>query len=148
MHTTLIFGTNCVKRDGTRNECFPFFTFVPRVQLVCPLLGISLVHNVCHEIVLAAVRILGLEPGRQQLAKLDRLYGEVYDGRVLLHVEGVFGEALDVEDDVGREARDLKLLQEVVLVRLVLLLGLAVELGQDVVQTHLAEKEINCSRLY
>ena len=112
-------------------------TLVQNVQFVGPSFGLSLVNDVGHEIVRPALRVFLLQLGGEQVAELDRLDGEVDDGRVLLDVEGVLREALYVEDDVGREPRDLELLEQVVLVGLVLLLGLAVELGQDVVQADL-----------
>ena len=112
-------------------------TLVQNVQLVGPSFGLSLVNHIGHEIVRSALRVFLLQLGGEQVAELDRLDGKVDDGRVLLDVEGVLREALDVEDDVGREPRDLELLEQVVLVGLVLLLRLAVELGQDVVQADL-----------
>ena len=39
----------------------------------------------------------------------------------------------DIEDDVGRQPRDLKFPQKIFFVGVVLTLGLAVELGQKVV---------------
>ena len=107
------------------------------VHLVDSLLGRAVVHDVRDEIVGALVGVLLLDLGREKLGELDALDGEVDDGGVLLEVEGVLREPLEVEDDVGRQLGDLELLQEVVLVRLVLLLRLAVELGQDVEQRNL-----------
>ena len=107
------------------------------VNLVDSLLRGPVVHNVGDEVVGAPVGVLLLDLGREELGELDALDGEVDDGGVLLEVEGVLRESLEVEDDVGRQLGDLELLQEVVLVRLVLLLRLAVELGQDVEQRNL-----------
>ena len=114
-----------------------FLTLVQNVQFVSPAFWLPLVNHVGHEIVRSALRIFLLQLRGEQVAKLDRLDGKVNDRRVLLHVEGVLGEALYVQDDVGREPGDLELLEQIVLVRLVLLLGLAVEFRQDVVQADL-----------
>ena len=112
-------------------------TLVQNVQLVGPSFRLPFVDDVSHEVVRPALGVFLLQLRGEQVAELDRLDGKVDDGRVLLDVEGVLREALYVEDDVGREPRDLELLEQVVLVGLVLLLRLAVELGQDVVQAYL-----------
>ena len=114
-----------------------FLTLVQNVQFVSPAFWLPLVNHVGHEIVRSALRIFLLQLRGEQVAKLDRLDGKVDDRRVLLHVEGVLRESLYVQDDVGREPGDLELLEQIVLVRLVLLLGLAVEFRQDVVQANL-----------
>ena len=74
---------------------------------------------------------------RQQISKFNTFDWKVDNSRVLLHKEGVLGEPLDVEDDEAGQLDQLKLLEEVVLVGLVLLLLNTVELGQYVVQRHL-----------
>ena len=111
------------------------------VRLVGSLGWRPLVHQVGHEIVAAAPLVLFPHLGSQEVAELDGLNGEVDDGGILLHVKGVLGEALDVEDDVGRQSDELELLEEVVLVRLVLLLSLTVELGKDVKEGHLGTRQ-------
>ena len=126
-----------MQRESAAQVFILYLTLVQNVQLVGPSFGLSLVNHIGHEIVRSALRVFLLQLGGEQVAELDRLDGKVDDGRVLLDVEGVLREALDVEDDVGREPRDLELLEQVVLVGLVLLLRLAVELGQDVVQADL-----------
>lgn len=47
--------------------------------------------------------------------------GEIDNGGVLLHKEVVLGEALDAEDQIGRQLHQLEPLQEVLLVGFVLL---------------------------
>lgn len=73
------------------------------VRLVGALLGGALVHDVGHQVVGPSVRVLVLELGGEEVAELDRADGEVDDGRVLLSVEAVLGEALDAQDDVRGE---------------------------------------------
>ena len=66
---------------------------------------------------------------------------KIDDSRILLHKEGVLCEPLDVEDNEPGQLNQLKLLEKIVLVRLVLLLLNPIELGQYVVQGHLGQNE-------
>jgi len=65
---------------------------------------------------------------------LDR---EIHYGGVLLQEERVLREALDVQNNELWQAGDLESLHKVVLVGLVLLLGAAIKLAQQLVEIHL-----------
>ena len=68
----------------------------------------------------------------------SHLDGKVDDGGVFLHEEGVLGEALDAEDQVGRQARQFEPLDDLLFVGLVLFLLTTVKFVQDREQRHLA----------
>lgn len=103
------------------------------MDFVLSILGLSFVHDVGDQVVGGALRILDLDVRPEKISELDSADGKVDDGRVLLNVESVLSEPHDVENDVGRQLGDLELLEKIFFVRVVLALGLAVELGQKIV---------------
>ena len=68
----------------------------------------------------------------------SHLDGKVDDSGVFLHEEGVFGEALDAEDQVGRQTRQFEPLDDLLFVGFVLFLLMTVEFVQDGEEWHLA----------
>lgn len=75
---------------------------------------------------------------------LDR---EIYYSGVLLHKEGVFREALDVQDQIRGQPSDFEALHKVLLVGFVLLLRLAVEFCEQLIEIHLDFTISTCAGL-
>ena len=68
-------------------------TFVEDVNLVLSLLGVSLVHNVSHEIVGGPLGILDLHFRLEHVPELDASDGKVDDRGILFDVERVLCES-------------------------------------------------------
>ena len=104
-------------------------SLVQHMHLVGTSLWFSIMDNVCHQVICSSLCVLGFYLFRKQISKLNAFDRKVDNGGILFNKEGVFGEPLDVEDDEPGELDQLKSLQEIVLVCLVLLLFNSIELG-------------------
>lgn len=120
----------------------------PPVKDVCPVSSfprarLSFVNYIGNEVIdVGALSLGGGCRSSNQVTQVDVFYREVDDGGVLLNKEGVFGESLDVQDEVGGQGGELKALECRVLVRPVFLLAGPIELGQDREERNLQFKEI------
>ena len=93
---------------------------------------LSFVDDIGYQIVTCAgslILFLGL--GSQKISKVNTLDGKVDNSWILLHKESVFGEALHIQNDEGRQSSQFELPDDVILVRLVLLLRFTIKLVEQ-----------------
>lgn len=106
------------------------------MKLVGAVVGTALVDDIGDKVVcswqalfLAIAAAVGVV---KEVPELDGFDGEVDDGGIFFHVKSVLGEPLEVQYNEGGQLGDVELLDEVFLVRFVLLLRFPVELCQQV----------------
>ena len=72
------------------------------VDPVVSVLRTSIVDHIGYQVVGCSLAVFVLHLVSEQIPKLDVAQREVDDRRILLHKKVVFGEPLDVEDNVPR----------------------------------------------
>ena len=72
------------------------------VDPVVSILWTAVVNHIGNQVVGCSLTVFVLHFVSEQISKLDVAQREVDDRRILLHKKVVFGEPLDVEDNVPR----------------------------------------------